>query len=305
MRKVLIALLIAGACLFAIGVKVFSVERGEANTVEPVGEEQEQQESYYEPSPVDNGGFEVEVLVRGVPLEEYRARGRTYIEAREGQEYELRIHNPLGVRVAVALAVDGMNTIDARHTAAYNASKWVIGPYQTITISGWQMSSSRARRFYFTTETDSYGARIGQTENLGVISAVFFRERERRPIYVTPQQDSSRGQNDEREQNQPAPRSSANSSASGATARAESARPSAEPNDDYAATGIGRSVNNDVHWVNLDLNPRPIAELNMRYEFHDALVRLGVLPRPRPYPDPIQRRERATGFDGHRYSPEP
>jgi len=302
MRKILIALLLASACLLVIGAKVLSVEREEANVGETAIEEP--QESYYEPAPQESG-FDVEVLVGGVPLEEYSARGRAYVEAREGEEYELRIHNPLGVRVAVALAVDGLNTIDARHTAAFNSSKWVIGPYQTITISGWQMSSSRARRFYFTTETDSYGARIGQTENLGVISAVFFRERERRPIIVTPQQGSSRAQDDEREEGQPAPRPRANSSASSGTARVESARPSAEPNDDYAATGIGRSVNNDVRWVNMELIPRPVAEMNIRYEFHDALVRLGVLPRPRPYPDPIRRRERATGFDGHRYSPEP
>ncbi len=138
----------------------------------------------HEPTVAHSGGFEVEVLVHGRPLEEYAARGRSYVEALEGAEYELRIRNPLGVRVAVALSVDGMNTIDARRTSAWDGSKWVIGPYQTITISGWQMSSSRARRFYFTTERDSYGAKLGRTANLGVISAVFFRERER--VVVVP-----------------------------------------------------------------------------------------------------------------------
>src|SRR6185295_1114851 len=39
------------------------------------------------------------------------------------------------------------------------------------------MSSENARRFYFTTERDSYAAKLGQAANLGVISAVFFRER--------------------------------------------------------------------------------------------------------------------------------
>jgi hypothetical protein len=41
------------------------------------------------------------------------------------------------------------------------------------------MSTERARRFYFTDERDSYGAKLGQTANLGVISAVIFRERQR------------------------------------------------------------------------------------------------------------------------------
>jgi len=130
-------------------------------------------------------GFELDVLVDGRPLNEYYSRGRTYVEALQGAEYELRLRNNSADRVAVALSVDGLNTIDARHTSAWSASKWVIEPYQTITISGWQMSSERARRFYFTNERDSYGAKLGQTANLGVIAAVFFRERNR-PVPITP-----------------------------------------------------------------------------------------------------------------------
>ena len=79
--------------------------------------------------------------------------------------------------MAVALAVDGLNTIDARHTAAADARKWVLEPYETITISGWQTSRTEARRFEFTTEERSYGQALGKTANLGVISAVFFKER--------------------------------------------------------------------------------------------------------------------------------
>src|SRR5215813_6585324 len=136
-----------------------------------------------EPSVID-GGFSVEVLINGVPATEYAARGRRYIEAFESAEYELRIHNPSPSRVAVALAVDGLNTIDARHTSAWDAHKWVIEPYGTINVRGWQMSSENARRFYFTTERDSYGAKLGQTANLGVISAVFYSER--KAITVVP-----------------------------------------------------------------------------------------------------------------------
>src|ERR1044072_8976638 len=58
--------------------------------------------------------FEVDVLVNGRPLQEYYARGRTYIEALQGAEYELRLRNGSSERVAVALSVDGLNTIDAR-----------------------------------------------------------------------------------------------------------------------------------------------------------------------------------------------
>jgi len=187
--------------------------------------------------------FQLEVLVDGRPLSEYYSRGRTYVEALRGAEYELRLRNDSPDRVAVALSVDGLNTIDARHTSAWDASKWVIEPYQTITISGWQMSSERARRFYFTNERDSYGAKLGQTENLGVIAAVFFRER-RRVITPPPY---------------PITRDKTDSDMSG---RAQSA-----PRDEQAATGIGRNVRNDVRWVDMDLESHPAGEVTIRYEY--------------------------------------
>ena len=150
--------------------------------------------------------------------------------------------------MAVALSVDGLNTIDARHTSAWNASKWVIEPYQTITISGWQMSSERARRFYFTNERDSYGAKLGQTANLGVISAVFFRER-RRIMPVTPPYPIYRDEIG----------TVASSQARAGVQPSRSAqtgdnRAMPTPDDDYAATGIGRIVRHDVRWVDMDLD---------------------------------------------------
>src|ERR1051325_8835003 len=204
--------------------------------------------------------FDLEVLVNGRPLTEYAARGKTYIEAIEGAEYELRVRNPSADRVAVALSVDGLNTIDARHTSAWNASKWVIEPYQTITIGGWQMSSERARRFYFTNERDSYGAKLGQTADLGVISAVFFRER-RRISPVTPPYPITREERgpDESMSTQKAPK------ASGESAR-DNRAVAPVPDDEYAATGIGRSVRHDVRWVDMDLESRAAAEVTIRYE---------------------------------------
>lgn len=248
--------------------------------------------------------FEIQILVNGRPLEEYYARGKSYVEAIEGAEYEVRIRNPLPIRVAVALSVDGLNTIDARRTTAWNASKWVIGPYGTINISGWQMSSERARRFYFTSERDSYGAKLGQTSNLGVVSAVFFRERRPVTVPVTPpprprplyEEDSRRDKNSE------AP--SAGSRTEG-SAKAKQGQIAPVPDDEYAATGIGRSVHNDVRWISLELESRPAAEVLIRYEYYQALVRLGIFPRSYARPDSLRRREGATGFEDRRFSPEP
>src|SRR6476619_7029176 len=149
--------------------------------------------------------FDLDILVAGRPLEEYYARSKSYVEAVPGSEYEVRVRNPFPFRVAVALSVDGLNTIDARRSTAWSASKWVIEPYGTISINGWQMSSERARRFYFTSEQDSYGAKLGQTSNLGVVSAVFFRERRPIAVPVTPPPRPRPYEDDSRRDNNSAP----------------------------------------------------------------------------------------------------
>jgi hypothetical protein len=211
------------------------------------------QESKVTPGrPIVAPRFEVDVLVDGRPLPEFDARGRTYVEALRGEEYEIRLRNRSSDWVAVALSVDGLNTIDASRTSPWNASKWVIEPHQTITISGWQMDSDHARRFYFTTERDSYAAKLGVKANLGVISAVFYRER-RRPIPITPP----------RPLPHPIYRDEAQSSS--AEAPATGAAKSRSRAD--AATGIGRSVHHDVRYIDMDLDSRPAGEVTICYDY--------------------------------------
>jgi len=77
------------------------------------------------------------------------------------------------------------------------------------------------------------------------------------------------------------------------------------PDDESAATGIGRSVSNDVRWVNMQLEPHPYSEISIRYEFYQGLVRLGIQPRGYQRPDSLRRRENARGFEDRRFSPEP
>ena len=123
-----------------------------------------------------SSSFSMEVLVDGRSLQEYAARGTTYVEALKGREYAIRLTNRTGERMAVALAVDGLNSIDAAHTTPRDARKWILAPWETVTLDGWQTGSGTARRFVFTSESGSYGAWLGRTNDLGVISAAFFRE---------------------------------------------------------------------------------------------------------------------------------
>ena len=230
--------------------------------------------------------FALEILVDGRPLHEYAAQGKTFIEATEGCEYSIRLSNRTGRRVAVALSVDGLNTIDAKATTMQKASKWILSPYQTITLDGWQTSSNTARRFFFTTEEESYGAWLGKTKNLGIISAAVFREKRHDSDPIA----------------QPAPSAPAESNESGRDA----GEAEGQLSDRLAATGIGREEEHLVHRVRFDSEKSPAAVLELRYEYHDALVKLGVLPRPYARSeDPLRRRQRARGFEDVEFAPDP
>ncbi len=126
-----------------------------------------------------DGPLDMAVVTGGRALSLHRHQGKCYIEAVPGREYSIRLTNRSGNRLAVALAVDGLNSIDARHTSPRQAMKWVIDPWETVEISGWQVNKDRARRFYFTTEDRSYAATLGDTRNLGLITAAVFREKAR------------------------------------------------------------------------------------------------------------------------------
>src|SRR5437773_6093093 len=173
------------------------------------------------------------------------------------------------------------------------------------------MSSENARRFYFTSERDSYAAKLGQTANLGVISAVFFREHrpytilpvtpgEPRPLYK--EEDRTRDERSAPKSNSAGEAQTANGMGRDSAKRSAPSYPA--PDDDSAATGIGRSVRNDVQWIKMDLDSRPAGEITIRYEYRASLVRLGIIPRDYPRPQVLDRRERAQGFEP-RYCPQP
>lgn len=217
----------------------------------------------------------LEILVDGAPQHRYAHQGRWYVEALKGREYVIQLRNPYGVRVAVALSVDGLNTIDARQTTAADARKWVLDPYETVTIKGWQTSRTEARRFEFTTEERSYGQALAKTANFGVISAVFFKER-------IPEVRTSR--------------ESERSRVGQAAAAPQSDAVAKRADEEYAATGMGRRTDHVVTQVRLNLEEAPAHTVNIRYEFRPQLVQLGIIPAA-PAHDPLRRRERARGFE--------
>ncbi|HEX4439247.1 MAG TPA: hypothetical protein VH854_04200 [Thermoanaerobaculia bacterium] len=281
----------------------------------------------------NNPGYSMAVLIDGAPAVEYAARGRLYVEALRGREFTIRLHNPGPGRVAVALSVDGRNVLDAKRTSTAEASKWVIGPGETLDVPGWQISGQTSRRFFFTETERSYAKWLGDTSNVGTIEAVFFREKGSRvavrpapPVEDesnwTPDRSSADGveggvpggvvggvpgdaadgvgdspaiQNEVRV----APRSAKPSQPAPAPKPAPKAAPSEA--DRFAATGIGERTGFSVEWVSLELEDRPASSVALRYEFREQLVRLGVVPRD---VRGLYAREHARGFEPA-YAPDP
>jgi hypothetical protein len=134
----------------------------------------------------DNDGAKPETL----------KHGRPFVAAQNGETYSIRLYNPLPVRVAVNLTVDGLNSISGKPSGIEDGQKWLIEPYSFIVIRGWQVNGAEARRFYFTDKPKSYakweGERLGRdlAANCGVIGAAYFwsqeelaRYYEQRPVY--------------------------------------------------------------------------------------------------------------------------
>ena len=126
-------------------------------------------------------GFRVEIVSdeEGVKSEGSKY-GRPFVTAVKGERYSVRIFNPLPVRVAVNLTVDGLNSISGKPSGISDGQKWMIDPYSSVTIPGWQVSGGEARRFFFTDKPKSYAKWMGDemgkdlAANCGVIGAAFF-----------------------------------------------------------------------------------------------------------------------------------
>ena len=126
-------------------------------------------------------GFQMEIVndTEGTKPEIFK-NGHPFVTASKGERYSVRLYNPLPVRVAVNLTVYGLNSITGKPSGITDGQKWMIDPYSSITIPGWQVSEGEARRFFFTEKPKSYAQWQGDvmekdlSANCGVIGAAYF-----------------------------------------------------------------------------------------------------------------------------------
>jgi hypothetical protein len=132
--------------------------------------------------------LEVQVLDadRGNLLEVLPFRGRDYLAGEPGHRFAVSLRNVSGERVLAVLSVDGVNAISGQ-TAAASQAGYVLEPWQQVEIRGWRKSHAEIAEFYFTDLPDSYAARTGRPDNVGVIGVAAFRERRvAPPAYYAP-----------------------------------------------------------------------------------------------------------------------
>jgi hypothetical protein len=191
--------------------------------------------------------------------------GRYYVAGKPGKEYAIRVHNRLGEDLLAVVSVDGVNVVSGE-TASYDQGGYILGPRSSFDIKGWRKSLERVAAFYFSRVEDSYAARTGRPEEVGVIGVALFKRKPARQDYeadVLSRKES------------PAPQA-AERSAAGA----------AEPG---LGTGHGRNVTSVVRYAEFErASEAPEEIIAIYYDSYENLVARGVIPvarrEPRPFP---------------------
>ena len=226
---------------------------------------------------------------RTLPLHDYR--GRSYVPGEPGNRYAVALRNRSGERVLAVLSVDGVNVVTGQ-TASPNQGGYVLGPYEHAEIRGWRKNLSEVAEFYFTELPDSYAARTGRPDDVGVIGVAVFRERVR---YVPPPSPPIAAESRRDRGGYGAGRRAQPPAA--ASAPAPSAESSAKSADSMAAqelgTGHGERRYDPVSTTEfVRASSRPEQVVAIWYDSHEALVDRGVIPayrwrRPGREPDPF------------------
>jgi hypothetical protein len=120
----------------------------------------------------------MKILIKGKPITEYTHRGLTYVEGREGSEYELELTNNNSTRVEVIVSVDGLSIIDGK-PAGPESTGYLLNAYQKAIIPGWMVDQATAAKFKFGSKEKSYSTEMngGSSINNGVIGMMIYSEK--------------------------------------------------------------------------------------------------------------------------------
>jgi hypothetical protein len=233
----------------------------------------------------------------GTILPAHRHDGKLFVAGTPGHRYAVRLYNHSNARVLTVLSVDGVNAITGQ-TADPQQSGYVLDAYQGTEIDGWRKDMSAIAQFNFTAIENSYAARTGRPDNVGVIGVAVFREK----IPLWRERDdriSMRGAApaqphaaDEATAASPVP------PASNATQRAKPTNAPAGAAKDYGGLAAQRSIPKSEETLGTGHGARessyasyttferasssPDEVDSIWYDSYRNLVARGVIPQPRP-----------------------
>ena len=254
-------------------------------------------------APVAHAGGLVDVNVidrdTGSTLPTYTHDGKLFIAGTPGHRYSVRIANRSGVRVMTVLSVDGVNAITGQTADPYQ-SGYVLEAYQSTEVDGWRKNMSEVAQFNFTALSDSYAAKTGRPNNVGVIGVAVFREKQH-PIPIERERDDKISQ---AQPPSPPPAEAATDTAraapsapAGAAATAQAAKPAPESalsnyagaykhrdaREEALGTGHGARESSVVTYTTFEREgSRPNEIDSIWYDSRHNLIARGIIPAPRP-----------------------
>lgn len=195
-------------------------------------------------------------------LQVYWHESRAYVVGEPGNEYQISLRSRQPDEVLAVVSVDGVNVITGQ-SAVPSQSGYVLGARGGLDIQGWRRNLSETAALYFTSLGDSYAARTGRPDHVGVIGVALFRKKAPPP---------------------PVPFSSAPAE----MARAEAG---AAKSQDRMGTGHGRHENSLAVHVQFERATQwPAEVVTLYYDSYANLVARGVMRSPArmpPFPVPF------------------
>lgn len=215
----------------------------------------------------------------------YQHEGRYYVAGRPGNEYTINVRNRQSGDILTVVSVDGVNAISGE-TANWSQTGYVLGSYMNYGIKGWRKNLQRTAAFFFTELDNSYAARTGRANDVGVIGVAVFRRKAEPPPGISRHDEKRRAfDNEDRSASEAQP------AAKDEIAQGASRVMPAPPASPKLGTGHGQSETSVVRYTNFErASTNPDEVIAIYYDSYRNLVAQGVIrdypryARPSPFP---------------------
>lgn len=214
---------------------------------------------------------------RGTRLPTFQHAGATWIQGEDGERFVVTLRNPTAKRVEAVISVDGRDALTGRVADFDRQRGYIIPAFGTIQVEGFRQSLDNVATFRFSTPEDSYSARMGTPENVGVIGVAFFTERDRDEAEIAGE--SGGWRNRRPSTSTPSPGKAKRGAGAESSARAESG---AARDSSNLGTEFGETRSSTVRLVSFQReSSSPSRLVTLRYDDADGLEARGIEVGPR------------------------